>query len=363
MAKRALVLILPALLALVAGIRSADAASARYTVTDLGTLPGAGSSYASDINDSGQVVGYATNAASGIRHAFLYSGGVMTDLGINDTLDHPRFGINAGGQIVGTMCPVPKTWPARAFLYSGGVFSNLGSLYGSDSGATGINAGGQVVGISDGSVFLYSGGVMTDLGIPADLIHTPAINDAGQIAGYYQGSFFGYHTFLYSGGVLTDLGIPRAPNYAKVDINAHGQIVGTFIRDYGDTNGFLFSEGVLTPIRDSGAGIGVYYSASGLNDNGQVVGSVRSANYSTGYIYSGGVISLLDDLIDPASGWHLSDAQAINNLGQIVGYGTNAAGETRGFLLNPVVPEPATMCLLGLAVSGLGGYVRRRRAA
>ena len=28
---------------------------------------------------------------------------------------------------------------------------------------------------------------------------------------------------------------------------------------------------------------------------------------------------------------------------------------------NPVVPEPATMCALGLAISGLGGYVRKRR--
>ena len=25
------------------------------------------------------------------------------------------------------------------------------------------------------------------------------------------------------------------------------------------------------------------------------------------------------------------------------------------------IPEPATMCALGLAVAGLGGYVRRRR--
>ena len=29
----------------------------------------------------------------------------------------------------------------------------------------------------------------------------------------------------------------------------------------------------------------------------------------------------------------------------------------------PVIPEPATMCALGLAIAGLGGYVRKRRRA
>lgn len=46
-----------------------------YVVTDLGTLGTLQSAQAYDINEAGQVVGYAGN------HAFLWQNGVMTDLG------------------------------------------------------------------------------------------------------------------------------------------------------------------------------------------------------------------------------------------------------------------------------------------
>ena len=48
-------------------------------MTDLGTLGGT-YSWAFDINDRGQVVGYSGTAA-GDQHAFLYGDGAMTDLG------------------------------------------------------------------------------------------------------------------------------------------------------------------------------------------------------------------------------------------------------------------------------------------
>ena len=54
------------------------AASGLYQVTDLGTLGGA-ASYATGINSSAQIVGYAWTTAS-LEHAFLYSGGSMIDL-------------------------------------------------------------------------------------------------------------------------------------------------------------------------------------------------------------------------------------------------------------------------------------------
>ena len=51
-------------------------------------------------------------------------------------------------------------------------------------------------------------------------------------------------------------------------------------------------------------------------------------------------------------------------------YGTARSGDPDGYIDNvdfritgaaPPIPEPATMCALGLAVAGLGGYIKRRR--
>jgi probable HAF family extracellular repeat protein len=310
-------------------------AEVRYTVTDLGTLPGGSHSTALSINSKGQVVGYA-DTASGSQHAFLYSGGVMSDLGSLGG-DSIAWAINDSGQVVGSSSIVSGFWPSHAFLYSGGVMTDIGTLYGGDSMACGINAGGQIVGVSDGRVFMYSGGVITDLGLNADIIHTPSINDSGQIAGYYYGAF-GYHAFLYSEGVTTDIDI-SAPNYARSSINTSGQFIGTYIMGYGNTHGFVYSEGVFTSLGDNT--VACYYLNS-INNSGQIVGT-------KGYyiLFSGGVEYYLSDLIDPSSGWDLQAAVygtfgigiepvAINNLGQIAGTGTNPSGQRHAFLLTPI---------------------------
>ncbi len=81
----------------------------RYTLTDLGTLPGGVGTFAYGINDNGQVVGSGpVGVGSGANRAFLYSDGIMTDL--NSMVSVPpgwtiqdAMGINASGQIAGTM--------------------------------------------------------------------------------------------------------------------------------------------------------------------------------------------------------------------------------------------------------------------
>ena len=128
-----------------------------YTVTDLGTLGGT-SSTAYGINNSGQVVGYATTGGDAAAHAFLYSGGSMQDLGT--------------------------------------------ALDGTYSDAIGINNSGQVVGDSDGSAFLYTGnGPIQDLNTLVSptsgwtLEYAYGVNDMGQIVG--QGQIGGHtHAFL-----------------------------------------------------------------------------------------------------------------------------------------------------------------------
>ena len=50
------------------------------TMTSLGTIPGGGDSGASCINDNGEVAGWAY-MSDGHPHGFLYDDGTMTDLG------------------------------------------------------------------------------------------------------------------------------------------------------------------------------------------------------------------------------------------------------------------------------------------
>ena len=142
----------------------------QYTVTDLGTLPGGTSSYAYSINNLGQVVGEASTSAT-TQHAFLYSGGSLTDLGSFGQQNSYATGINDKGQIVGYVISVVRgtTTYQHGFLYSNGTSQILGSLPGgSYSTALGINNSGQIVGYADigndhHEAFLYSGGSMTNL--------------------------------------------------------------------------------------------------------------------------------------------------------------------------------------------------------
>jgi probable HAF family extracellular repeat protein len=244
-------------------------------MTDLGALPGGISSGAMGINDSGQVVGSA-NAPGYAQHAFLYTGGAMTDLGTLGGIHSSAYGINNAGQVVGGAYRADGN--SHAFLYTGGAMADLGTLGGSWSVARGINNGGQVVGCA------YT---------------------AGEVG----------HAFLYSGGVMTDLGTPSGGESYAYGINNGGQVVG--------------------------------YASGG--------GAVNS--YRLAFLYSGGVMTDLNALISSDSGWTLIEATAINDLGQIVGYGRRQYspgmyGPDRAVLLTPV-PEPTSLALLALGGAAL----------
>src|SRR5262245_49603161 len=71
----------------------------KFTVTDLGTLPGGSDTVAFKINNRGQVVG-TTLDAGGQRRLFLYSDGAMTVISNVPGTPHD---INDAGAIVGSM--------------------------------------------------------------------------------------------------------------------------------------------------------------------------------------------------------------------------------------------------------------------
>jgi probable HAF family extracellular repeat protein len=352
----------------------------RYTVTDLDTLPGDTVSNASGLNNRGEVVGLSGSGRLDTRHSFLYRDGVMTDLGLFGLIgSHDGPAINDGGQITGVLRAVrapQRGFHADAFLYSGGRMRDLGTLPGcSLSIGNGINGQGQIVGnaMMGGSVvehaFLYSGGRMTDIGtLPGYAGALPTgINAVGQIVGYSEPrSMFGIQAFVYDSRTrkMTALATPPGfTNSLAFGVNDQGQIIGGAVGSavsFSDERGhaLLWAGGRVT---DLGTLPGLD-SASGaaINNRGVAVGTAWSRPNrlsqlvndhpirlkpllplfeprmtSRAFVYSGGRMQNLNELIPARSGWTLEKATGINDRGQIVGQGLHH-GQERAFLLTPV---------------------------
>jgi probable HAF family extracellular repeat protein len=105
---------------------------------DLGSL--GGQSYATAVNDSGQVVGNGS-------HAFSWTqAGGMVDLGTLGGTASGAIAVNATGQVVGlSTLPGDGSFHAFSWTQEGGMV-DLGTLGGTNSYAAAVNATGQVVG-------------------------------------------------------------------------------------------------------------------------------------------------------------------------------------------------------------------------
>ena len=220
-------------------------------ITELGRFGFNGGTVGYRINDAGQIAaeGYQ---ASGIYHALLLERGTFTDLG---TLPGGRFsrafGINGLGQVVGDSTLARGH---HAFLYSGGKMTDI-APGGLDSEAVGINDHGAIIGtvdndgsgagrafVSDGTSFSY---------LPAGFSPL-SLNNAGEIAGALGGSFTGVslHAALFRSGKVVDLNAALVGGadwvlFRAWAINDAGQIAGDGMQA-GVTRGFL-----LTPVADS----------------------------------------------------------------------------------------------------------------
>ena len=105
---------------------------------------------ASDINDSGQVVGNSATTAAPwlVRHAVLWDDGIPIDLGSLGGNFGLASAINANGVVAGYMTD-PATNENHAFAWSNGTLTLLDPLADDHlSVALGMNGGGEIVGIS-----------------------------------------------------------------------------------------------------------------------------------------------------------------------------------------------------------------------
>jgi probable HAF family extracellular repeat protein len=346
-----------------AGLFSMEYASAAvaYNITDMQA-----SWVPAGINNYGQVVGSGTYL--GISKSFLWSNGTQTALDTLAGYDNcVATAINDKGMVVGYL-GVRPTATKHAFLWCNGSMADLNTLGGVPydiSMAYSINNNDQIVGHSYNSTggdhaFVYQNAAMTDLGTLGGAFSVAfGINDLGTIVGSsYVGGNYGPLAAAFGGGTVTALTTPGVQRSTAIAVNNNGQVTGYFETESNRYHGFLLSNGLVT---DMGALGGLDTYPADINESGDVVGY---ALYSTGktraFLYSNGTTVDLNSLIDPACGWTLTSANAINDSGWIVGYGTNASGQSRAFLLTPV-PESSTIALVGIAAIGLLAAAQYRR--
>jgi len=327
-------------------LASASAVYGSQTVIiDLGSLDGR-ESFAMDINNAGQAVGYSTHVGGGLYeyHAVLWENGTITDLGVLGGGDWAQAqAINASGQVAGysRVAPLPNWHP---FMWQGGGLSDLGSAGGSQTAAYGINGPGWIVG-SDNSIGAYyrDGSTFHDLDSPApagwiQLFDARDINDSLVIVG--QGRTAGGLNHAYRYDVATnqalDLGalaIGEGIQSWATAISNSGIVVG--YSENGDTyvaggdeleviHAFLWQDG---PMLDLGTLGGHVSEAYDVNEHGQVVGTSSYASGGSGdepmhaFLWDNGGMTDLNDLLPAGSGWELFEARGINDSGDIVGYG------------------------------------------
>ena len=350
-----LLLIVMSLILTSSSVRLSAQEQIRYTVIDIGTLPGGTFSQAYGINNNGDVVGYSTLNGDTAVHAFLWRKGVMTDLGTlapTDTLPQSfAVSINDSDEVVGysetsipdveDFCRTGNSLVCLPVLWRSGAITALPTLGGTNGKAGSINNRGQVAGAAengeidplcqtpvvkpavwekgqvrheDGRFHVISLSTAPFLNGFIDTGY-PSINEKGQMVGIAgRCDFSAAGGLLWHKNLVTDMGAFNAAS-----INNKGQATGTYGNDTGLNRGFIWQNGEASDLGSLPGYPQVH--GNGINNRGQIAGQtcVLDESSCTAFLWQNGAMVDLNGAVPTDSSLYMFDPGAINSLGQIVG--------------------------------------------
>lgn len=195
------------------------------------------------------------------------------------------------------------------YIQGNNTSESVGTLGGSDSRIVRLNNHGEAVGYSTTAsgathAFSYSGGRIEDLTAAYGMDIANGVNDQGDIAGRVDG----HAALLHAGGMVDVFG---PADSGAGPISNSGNVAGDYLIEGVGTHAFLYSKGKFADLGTLG---GTFTVANAVNDAGAVVGygSIGVGQYHA-FLYDDCVMT---DLGPAAAS---SMANDINNLGQVVG--------------------------------------------
>lgn len=294
------------------------------------------------LSNNGVVAGGIANSDGSVSLA-AWSEGVLTHLGVPPGLpshdfNKPRvFGINNSGSIVGTIHTAAGDLPSRWFIHDRGRFTVLPLANPSDLGgaAIGINDRGQVVGYDHTSSnsltgWLWSDGAYHRLRVRGTNTAALGINSHGTIIGNRSLSFMRrlltgqFRRTGDRGYVLSDGSTQYLTGFVYA-INDLGEAAGGSTSN-GQAMATAFKNGIATVI------LGLPSYAVGINSSAQVVGFYQPPGRQRRLFIWSASSGAFD--LTP-SGYVSAQAAAINNRGQVLGFGETVHGSSQYFLLTP----------------------------
>ena len=259
-------------------------------LTELQPLPGYANCHAYDINDAGVSVGSSFDGPVATTACKWSNTGQVSALSPNVVC--AAHGINNSAVVSGSHEAInsagttdwdPAYWDATgAHLLPGAT--------GSYESANAANKTGLIVGESQARATAWSNGLRTVL--DANLSRCRAVNDAGVIVGSRarQGVVYQFpYLWVWGSNLRFELPFPAT-----------------------------ITSGV----------------AKDINNFGLIVGSITASGSERAVSWHGPTVVDLTSLAPAGSGWHLTEAQSVNQTGSITGYGYRN-GELRRWLLRP----------------------------